>query len=82
MEGKAINTWKDAQLNKFRSQIIDKGVERTDEDLWTNFRKDFILRFGDNAAKEKALQAINQLVQKDDVDLYITDFNNLVSKLG
>ena len=41
-----------------------------------------MVRFGDHAAKEKALQQISQLVQKDNIEEYITEFNDLVSKLS
>ena len=80
-EGDRIREWKDDQIRKLQDRV-KKGTNRDDEDLWTEFKKDFVSSLVDTAGKEHTAREFNSLEQKaDDLDDYIICFNNLSARL-
>lgn len=84
IRGPKVEAWKAKRVRELQDDVKNGVYLRDDEDLWTKFKKDFNTAFADMAAKEKARNDINKLGQKgmDDVDEYITQFKELLDKLG
>src|ERR1700682_5145996 len=80
-EGDDICEWKDNQTHQLQDKVR-KGTAHGNEDLWDNFKREFLNSFHDTAAKECTLEEFSTLEQKgEEIDNYIIKFNNLSSRL-
>jgi hypothetical protein len=79
IKGERVNDWQEEQLNK----LDQTTLSHTDETLWTNFETAFKGAFTDSNKKQTAYEKLKEhKMIGDDVDSYISQFENLIAKAG
>jgi hypothetical protein len=79
IKGERVNDWQEEQLNKLESTTH----QHTDEAIWQEFEQAFKDAFTDSNKKQRAYERLkNHQMTGDDVDSYISGFENLVKQAG
>jgi Retrotransposon gag protein len=79
IKGERVNDWQEEQLNKLESTTH----QHTDEAIWQEFEQAFKDAFTNSNKKQRAYEKLkNHQMTGDDVDSYISGFENLVKQAG
>ena len=83
--GPKVDDWNMAQLQALKDKVnrTQQPLQCTNKALWTEFEADFQNAFTDTAKEQDAYNKLMALrMQGNDMDSYITSFNNLVEHSG
>lgn len=90
IRGPKVDNWVAEKINQLRIAIAGDPAQGilpahlpTDEQLWVDFGRDFLLAYQDSAAEENAYGALKNLrMDGDKIDEYIAHFEVLLAKAG
>ena len=81
MHSDMMEPWKEEQMVKLQMCLAD-GTDKTDEDHWVAFKKDFKDTFTNTNRKTKAFNELIVLRQKESLDIFISEFKQLAIAAG
>ena len=76
--------WKVDQLNQLieKTTCMNNPIVDTDEVLWMELEQAFKDSFTNTNVKNDAFMTLQKLVQKESLDLYISEFKRLTNIMG
>src|SRR6266702_1838860 len=82
IRGPLVDNWVNEQAQWLTNQV-QTGVAHTEENLWRTIEIRFRQAYTDNAEKVKAQHQLQDFKMKgDDINTYISQFQNLARKAG